>query len=421
MDQGDDSIEAIGRDLRQMRMTRQGREGKPGMAQVALAKRLDVDPSEIVRAEKGQRLAERLASRYDAFYDTGGVVSARLRTLTQARKRRRKVSPAYRRGFLVVTTAPVAASVLDQADKISRLLTVSYPDMLTLDELAEDSVAIAANYYSTPLDQLLPEVVTRWRQCADMIEHRPVGAAGQRVLEVGGQYAFCMARIGCHTGNHPVATGFGRLAARLANVSGDPLLTGSVACMRSWRAFERAQYGEAADVAGQAAGGQAHPYTRARLFAYQACALAAGGHPDQAREALADMRKNMVDLPPMPGAGLFDEGEQLLYSAQALADIGGRGAEVFARQVIEGVPIANDYQAHGLAWVTVGKALAGRDPGAAADAGLRALEVNQSWPSMSVEARTRRLHRDLSRRHGDVAEVVQLGEACRALRPAVNT
>jgi hypothetical protein len=79
---------------------------------------------------------------------------------------------------------------------------------------------------------------------------------------------------------------------------------------------------------------------------------------------------------------------------------------------------------HGLGWVTVGKVRAGRDPadpGAAADAGLRAFEVNRAWPSSSVENGVRRLHRDLSERHEDVAEVVRLGEACRELRPAVAT
>ena len=109
----------------------------------------------------------------------------------------------------------------------------------------------------------------------------------------------------------------------------------------------------------------------------------------------------------------------VLYSAMALAEIGDRDAEAFAREVIAGTP-ADQYTDHGLAWVTIGKACAGRDPGAAADAGLRAVEANRAWPSVRVETRVRRLHRDLSRQHGDVAEVVRLGEACAELRPAAD-
>jgi hypothetical protein len=186
--------------------------------------------------------------------------------------------------------------------------------------------------------------------------------------------------------------------------------------MRSCAAFDGARFGEAADIAGRAVG-HAHPYNRARLFAYQAHALAAGGHPDQARDALADMRGHVVDLPWMPGAALFDEGEQLLYSAMALVEIGDyRDAETFAHEVMAGTPV-NRYEGRGIAWLTIGQALAGRDPGAAADAGLQALASARSWPSAYIDRHVRRLHRDLSH-HGKVAEVVQLGAACEAARSA---
>jgi hypothetical protein len=147
--------------------------------------------------------------------------------------------------------------------------------------------------------------------------------------------------------------------------------------------------------------------------------LAAGGRPDEARDALADMRADMVDLPRMPGAARFDEGGQLLYSALALADVGDREAEPLAREMIAGSP-ADRHIDHAFAWTAIGTALAGRDPGAAADAGLRAVEANRAWPSVGVENGVRRLHRDLSREHGDVAEVARLGQACQALRLAAD-
>jgi hypothetical protein len=251
-----------------------------------------------------------------------------------------------------------------------------------------------------------------------MLRRGPLGAPGQQVLEIGGHFAYYAARIGRNTGDRRLAAGFGHLAAQYADVSGDPLLIASVACNRSIVAFDAARYDEAAAVAGRAIA-QAHPSCKARLFSHQARALAAGGHADEAREALAGMRAHMVDLPPMPGVGRFDEGELLGHSAMVLVELGDdREAESLARERLAGTPADEDYLARGVNWLTIGKALAGRDPGAAADAGLSAHEANRVWPESSVETRVRQLHRNLSREHGKVAEVVRLGEACTTLRPA---
>ncbi len=414
MYQGDDSFDVLGQFLRELR---------GGKAQAALGKRLRIDAATVCNAEQGKACSRATAAAYDAHFSAlgavePGVISAMQRNAEQSRKRRR-VSPSHRRGFLYAATAPAMASVLGEVEEASRAITAGQPDPWTLTELADDATRIGEVYWSTPLDQLLPEVTARWRQCRDMLRCGPEGAARQRVLELGGHFSYYAARIGLHTGDRRLASGFGTLASQYAEVSGDPLLIGSVACLRSTMAFYAARFAEAADVAGQAAR-VAHPYNRARLFAYQARALAAGGHPDEARDALAEMRRHMVDLPPMPGAALFDEGEQLIWSAMVLVEIkDNRTAEAFAREMMAGTP-ADDYQAHGFAWVTIGKARAGRDPGTAADAGLRALEAIRAWPSVHVEDGARQLHRDLSQRHGDVAEVVQLGEACQALRPSVD-
>jgi hypothetical protein len=198
------------------------------------------------------------------------------------------------------------------------------------------------------------------------------------------------------------------------------MLIGCVAGRRSCAAFDNVRYAEAADIAGRAVG-QAHPYCKSRLLAYRAHAFAAGGHADEARDALAEMHRNMVNLPLMPGAALFDEALEVHFSAMVLADIGDRDAEVVALEAIAGMPADDYYEARASAWVTVGKARAERDPGAAADAGLRALAINRVWPEVFVEARARQLHRDLSRDHGMVAEVAQLGDAVAALRPVAAT
>ncbi len=60
---------------------------------------------------------------------------------------------------------------------------------------------------------------------------RPMSLWGQAttyVASLAGQYACCyVARIGHHTGNRRHASGFGTLAARYAEASGDPLFTGT--------------------------------------------------------------------------------------------------------------------------------------------------------------------------------------------------
>ncbi len=383
-----------------------------------LAAALHVTSAVVTRVEKGETVSEEVADDLDDFFGADGeIIAWRRRAVTRGRQRKQRgVSPTNRRDLLYSVGTPVALEALGRAEQASRAIAVARPDPWTLAELAEDSAAIAARYWSTPLDHLLPEVIARWEQCADMLDRNPIGTASVQVVNLAGQYAFYAARIGRHTGDRRLASGFGTLAAQYAEMAGDPLLVGSVACMRSCIAFDAARFGEAADIAGRAVG-HAHPYHRARLYAYRAEALAAGGHPDQARYALAQMRAHMVSLPPMPGAAQFEDCDQLIFSAMVLAELeDGRAAEAFAREAIAGTP-ANQYMSHGHAWVTIGKALTGRDPGAAADAGLRAAEANTAWPAVDIETRIRDLHRHLARDHGDVAEVSRLGEACTALRP----
>jgi transcriptional regulator with XRE-family HTH domain len=417
-----DGYEAIGRWLLELR----GR-----MTQPTLARRLGVSVTTVWRAEKGKELSAPTARAYDAYFSERGdvpkgAIIARRDRLEEAYKRAVEVvragvlrqggvSPSDRRGLLQVATTPFVAEALDRAEKAYQTITVSTPDPWTLDQLAEDAVTIAARHLSTPLNEQLHEVFERWKQCADMLDRGPIGAAGQRVFELAGRFAYYAAQISFHTGDRRLVSAFGTLAERYAEVSRDPLLIGSVACLRSGTAFDSAQFTASADIAGRAAE-QAHPYTRARLFAYQARGLAADGQADQARDALADMRAAMVDLPLMPGAQSFNEGTQLLYSAIVFAELGEQQrAEAFAREMVAGTP-AEQYKDHGLAQAAIGKALAGRDPGAAADAGLRTLDANRMWPSVHVESRVRRLHRDLAGEHGDVAEVIQLGEAVATLR-----
>ncbi len=404
-----DSLVGLGRWVTQLRVHR-------GLNMKELAAALHVTSAVVTRVEKGEAVSEAVADDLDDFFGADGeIIAWRRRAVTRRRDRKREVRTTNRRDLLWSAGAPVAAEALDRAEQVSRAIAAAQPDPWTLAELAEDSTRIAEVYWSVPLDQLLPEVIARWEQCADMLDRAPIGKTGEQLVHLAGHFACYAARIGSHTGDRRLVSGFGALAGQYADASSDPLLIGSVAGLRSCQAFHSGRFAEAAALAGRAVG-HAHPYNRARLFAYQALALAAGGHPDQARDALAEMRAHMVSLPRMPGAGLFDEGEQLLFSAMALADLDdGRAAEAFACEAIAGTPAAH-YQDHGLALVTIGKARATSDPGAAADAGLRALEVNRAWPEVSVERRIHRLYRGLSREHGNVAEVVRLGDACAALR-----
>lgn len=305
------------------------------------------------------------------------------------------------------------AVILTAAGQASNDLATANPPPLTLEEMEAEAEEIAAAMLDGDHAVLLRRAAKGWHD-AHVILTRPVsGEVRGRLLLLAGGLACKAAFLGLYLGNADVVRRFGTLAGQYAAESGDPLLVGKVACLRSTAAFERGQYAQAAETAarGRAA---AHPSQRARLAAYEAEALGAAGREGAAREALAVMRAQSRS------ATSWTEGDTVIFEALTLAHLEDWSpAGELARLYIDGGD--NDRQGVGLAHVTVGRCLLGRDspdPAAAAHAGMQALEATPG-PDMIVVRPAATLHTDLRRRWPTVAEVSRLGEALETSRAAL--
>ncbi len=403
-----DSGGNFGAELRRLRLAQQ-----PRLSQRQLAKDIGGYAREYIsQIEHGDRLpAADVAVKLDVRLGTGRQLAALRRRVWLERQAQRdpappeeEAIPTNRRELFGATAAVTLAG------EVSRQLAHDNPDPLTLEELEADAVAVAVTYWSTPHETLIPHVAAQWQQVEKTLAGRTSLAVRPRLTLLAGQYAYYLGRLGYHAGNETMARRFAVLASQHAGDHGDPLLVGSVAGLRSCMAFQAGQFAKAAELAAQAQPG-AHPYVRARLAAYEASGHAAAGRADDARHALAVMRSNIVDSAPLPGAGLFDEGEAELYAALALAETGAAAeAEPVARSALANTP-TDHYEAQGLALVALGRSLADHDPGAAAHAGKQALDTVAAWPAASVVTRGRRLHATLATTAPDVREVAELGQA----------
>ncbi|WP_154677199.1 hypothetical protein [Parafrankia discariae] len=331
------------------------------------------------------------------------------------------MSPTDRRdllrlGTLGVTT-PAIAAALDVAARASAALAAESAAVspVKLAQLEGDATAIAVRYWSTPLDELLPVVLDRLSAAITLLDSRLRLDDRTTVTRLAGTYAYYASRIGGHIGRPELAP-FGALAAQYADQANDPILTGSIAGNRSCAAREAGRFDEAADIAGRAIPG-AHPYVRPRLAAYQAVALGAAGRHDEALDVLRLMAGAPAGLPPAPGAGLWDEGEELVYGSLTYAEI-GRAAEVRPRvaEALSGLP-AEEFQARALVTFAGAQVLAVSDPGAAAAGGLETLALDAAWPTQSVRGRVARLHRSLTLSAPDADGVAELGRALAGGQP----
>ena len=188
----EDGFEAIGRTLRELRGER---------PQAALAKRLGVDRTVVVRAEQGKRISAQTAARYDHFYETGGVISGRRRRVVEARKRKR-VSPSYRRRFLHVCrragrgrrAGPGRGGVPGDHGRAARPVD---PGRARRGRRRRSRPATGRPRSTGCFPKWSPGGGSA-RTCSTARRWAP---PAQRVVELAGQYAYYAARIGLHTGD----------------------------------------------------------------------------------------------------------------------------------------------------------------------------------------------------------------------------
>ncbi|WP_139168535.1 hypothetical protein [Frankia sp. CgS1] len=130
------------------------------------------------------------------------------------------------------------------------------------------------------------------------------------------------------------------------------------------------------------------------------------------------MQTSRTTLPPYPAAAAWEESEELIWAAMALAELGD-SSEVQPRvtEALSGLPTLS-HQARANA-LFAGAHAQVDDPAAAAAGGLAALDANAAWPSASVVGRVRRLSVALPSGPGAPAEVVKLRRALSTAPPHV--
>ncbi|WP_157734775.1 helix-turn-helix domain-containing protein [Pseudofrankia inefficax] len=307
------------------------------------------------------------------------------------------------------------AAIVALAGQVSDDIATADPTPRTLDRMEADADELSAQIYDLPTPVLLGRAASQWH-AAHVLLDRPVSAPVRaRLLMVAGAVSCRAAFLGRRTGDLTIQRHFGVLAGQYADESGDPLLIGQVAGLRSRTAFSAKQYAKAAALA--AAGlNTAHPTQRARLAAYQAEALAAAGRAGEARTALdtmyAESRRTTFR---------WTTGDQLIFGAVTLSTLGEhRPAADLADAYITG----GEFDGEGVGWahVTIGQALFAADrpdPAAAAHHGRLALAATPD-ADLSVITRVADLHTHLRQAAAGDSEVAELGQALAGARASLT-
>ncbi|ABD12407.1 hypothetical protein ThrDRAFT_02397 [Frankia casuarinae] len=335
----------------------------------------------------------------------------------QAAESEGEVRGTDRRTFFELTAA-LAADTYRRRARLG-------PDALTLASLDGAVDRHAAAFTSTPHDALAPEVFRTWQSAEKHIESGVKPRAHAKLTRVAGLSAYMLARLAFNMGDQDASQQLVIQARDHAEQIDDDVLTASVAAMDSTLCFYRQQYDEAAKIVRKAGAVADHPYTRARLFAYEARAYAAFGDPTATREALARMNAAVIETQPRPGSSPFGRANADWFTAGLLARLGaGTEAEPLARQAVEAFDSgrATGFEDHGHALMVLATTLLRRerpDPAEAAMLGSRALELVADRPTHTVVTRACRLVNDLSG-YGSVPEVTSFREQLTtAPRPAL--
>jgi hypothetical protein len=314
-----------------------------------------------------------------------------------------------RREFGELSLAALAAAAAAASDTIAR----ADPTPLTIEELEAEQGDIFAVLHSVAPAVLLPRVAGNWKQVESYLQARLTLSVRTRLTVLAGHFARALATLGRFAGEQQMARRFAVLAGQHAEDTGDPLLVGAVALLRSRIALDAGQYGKAADIAGRARL-SAHPGQRARLSAYQAEALGAAGRDVEARDALAAMRDAMAGAicSSVPAVISWNDTEEALYGAMTLVRLSdGIKAERLALRAAG--EYVDDDEGVGLAHVTAARALIARehpDPGAAVGEALATLDVVRRVPNAVISGRLASVHGELTRRWATLPDVRALSD-----------
>jgi hypothetical protein len=425
----EDSLARLGAEMRRLRLT-------AGMTQAELAALLpgyDLESmrSIISKCERGRAAPSTVViGLLDEVLDAGGVLVAllrdvRARGLHVRALRLQLVGSAEIAGPDGAHWPREATNEMDQdrrefgltlaaivalAGEVSDEIATADPTPRRLEQMEADADKLRDDLYTVPAKVLVQQAATQWHS-AHLALARPVSTpVRSRLLVLAGTLACRAASLGRVRGDLTVMRQFGVLAGQYADESGDPLLIGQVAALRSRAAFSSGQFAKAAALAG-AGQAAAHPGQRARLAAYHAEALGAAGRGGEAYAALDEMRlqsRRAVHWTP---------GDQIIFAAATHSALGEHGpATQLAQAYIDG----GDHDSEGIGWghAAIGRALVvgdRPDPAAAAHHGALALAATPD-ADFTVIGRVSDLHADLRRVAPRAGEIVELGLALDAAR-----
>ena len=242
----------------------------------------------------------------------------------------------------------------------------------------------------------------------------------KRLTNVAGWYAFYLGLASFDLGDDETAVGFLRLSAQHADETGDLLLSGSSAAIRSSGAYFNDAYDLAYEIAGPSQE-KTHPYARPILAGCAARAAARARRPGDAQDALRELENSVWDGGIMPGPNPGNAAFFHSFHAGTLAHLGeGDRAEDHARIGLA-TQVDTDpthfVQVAGK-WETLARTFLRRphpEPEKAADALINAVGVLNGRRSRTGAHNVTGMYRELNARWPDLIEVKDLGDAILAL------
>ncbi len=349
-----------------------------GMQSLAeLARRTNLDRAGISRAEAGRFLpSDVVVEAIDTAVGAGGELVQLRARIHRARHGigepdGGEVSSTDRREVFELTAAGILA-----ADAY-RQWSATGPDPLTVAEIEDKVDQHAAVFTTTAHDALAPKVFDTWRQAEGRLRDATRLRAHRRLTVAAGFCAYMLCRLAFNMGDTITSRRFLTLAENHAEDAEEPVLAASVAGMASTMAFYGGRYEDAVRVAAEAAQRFPHPYTAARLAAYEARARAATDDARSARDALYRMRQTVVDLPARPGMSSFGPAAAGMFAGGVLARMGaGDEAEPMARAAVALYDSGHGgFEERGHALLALAAALLTRESPEPEEAAVRTLAV----------------------------------------------
>ncbi|WP_374690133.1 helix-turn-helix domain-containing protein, partial [Frankia sp. AvcI1] len=268
-----DDVEGLKQQLAARFRQLQDRHGLSGV-QLEARTRYDRKNASAIR-NAGRLPARHVLQAYDDVFGTGDELTGlgdRIRAADQALRlgelraraeanggqdqdgpaREAEETTTDRREFVQAGALTVAAGI---AAEVSRRVSSADPDPLTLDELDERLDDIGSRYTAMPHATLTPLVLGGWRDAERLLDSRLSARVRTRVTVMAGLFSFTAGRLAFNLGDDAAARRFASLAELYARDVDDPLLSGSVATLKTSIAYYTGRHTAAADIAGQARAG----------------------------------------------------------------------------------------------------------------------------------------------------------------------